>query len=120
LRNHGVKVVWLTFPRLQFEALRNGREYESEVHASDPARIRRLNEIIESVALDHPDDMRVVDFARYMEERPGGPLDPSVRSDGVHFTRAARPVIAAWLGGEIVRAARQMIPEAAGGSQAVR
>lgn len=111
LRRNGVKVVWLTFPRLQFAAVRNGVEHQSEIHASDPARIRRMNAIITEVAREHSDQVRIVDFAAFMEAWPGGPLAPGVRPDGVHFAAEVREPIARWIAEEVAGAARELYPD---------
>ena len=51
---------------------------------SDPARVKRFNEILREVARERP-ELHLVDFAKWMEQRPGGVLDPTLRPDGVHL-----------------------------------
>ena len=72
----------------------------------------RLNAIIREVAASRPETMRVVDLAGYVASRPGGEFDPTLRADGVHFTlEGASDVVNAWLGEEILRAARDLRAE---------
>lgn len=119
MRKHGVKVAWLTFPRLQFAAVRHGEEHQSEIDASNPARIRRMNEILAQVAAEHPDQMRIIDFAAHLEQRPESVLDPDLRPDGVHFGRGFRNPLAKWITEELDRVARELLGgDAAGRSGA--
>ncbi len=107
-RAEGVKVVWLTCPLVRFPE-KDGEDPSVAEITSDPARIRRFNEIVREVAAEFPEDVFVVDFADYLDGYPGGPFEPTIRSDGVHFTRIGRKKMAIWLGPEIVRAAFDLV-----------
>ncbi len=112
-RDAGVKAVWLTSPLMRF-GQRPGEDLSVSKRASDPARVRRFNEILQDVASDYPDDVHMVDFAAYLDSRPGGPFDPGIRDHGVHYTKMGRVKLAYWLGPEIVRAAYELVPAGRG------
>lgn len=116
-RRHGVGVVWITFPRLRFSPPGALADSPVAAAASRPARLDRFNELLGEVAAEYPDSVRLVDFAAYLETFEGGPLDPAIRPDGVHFTRAVRPTLARWLSGEILRVGRDLV---AGGAHGPR
>ncbi len=80
---------------------------ETPFPTSDPARMRRFNEIVFELEKLRPGKVRAVDFAAYMRSLPGGEMDPSYRPDGVHLgRRSAERVSDDWLGPEIVRVVR--------------
>ncbi len=112
-RDAEVKAVWLTSPLLRFSQ-KPGEDPSVSRRASDPARVRRFNDIVREVARDYPEDVRVVDFAAYLDRRPGGPFDPVIRDHGVHYTPMGRKRLAIWLGPEILRAAYQLVPAGRG------
>jgi len=102
----GATVVWLTSPRIRVPP-RKGRLFDSDRAASDPARMDRLNEIVREIAQTRP-EMRIVDLATFLRDWPGGELDESIRTEGVHFsTEGASEIARRWLGPEIVREYRQ-------------
>ena len=112
LAAEGLAVVWLTSPYVATD--REHPEMLPGPHPeSEPARMDRLNEIIREVAADEP-AMRVVDLQGYLESLPGGSLDATfgaddepMRPDGVHLTKDASAHVAdAWLGDQVVEAAR--------------
>lgn len=78
-------VAWLTCPHLNptyVRALYMGPPPYAE---ADPARVDRLNQLIVTMAAQHP-NVVVVDLAGYLAALPGGDLNPQLRPDGVHFT----------------------------------
>lgn len=104
----GAGVVWLTAPHIEVPPL-DGESFQTDRDASEPARMDRLNELIREVAAQNPATMRVIDLAGHLQTLPGGELDPEVRPDGVHFSRAgALGVARGWLGDEILRAASEL------------
>ena len=110
MRQHGVKLVWLTCPRMYFWVGKDADNDEMAA-ASDPARVDRYNEILRSVAAEFPDDMRVIEFGDYPEASGGddGP-DLSLRDDGVHYTRKGRLILSLALLPEVLEAARDLVP----------
>ncbi|HEX6423462.1 MAG TPA: hypothetical protein VFZ79_08285, partial [Acidimicrobiales bacterium] len=102
LREQGLVVVWLLAPHIEV-----GRNEEPPPDPpypeSDPARMDRLNEIIERVASER-EGVAVVDLAGYVQSLPGGEMDPALRPDGVHFTPETAAEVAAWLGPELLAA----------------
>jgi peptidoglycan/LPS O-acetylase OafA/YrhL/lysophospholipase L1-like esterase len=77
----------------------DGQDPSEPAPASDPARMARFREIVASVARRHPDRVRVVDLAGYLDERPDE--DRRLRPDGVHFTADTASEVAQWLGPEL-------------------
>ncbi len=96
----GVTPVWLTSPRIDVD--RSIRPAPAEPDpASDPARMARFNEIVRDVQRQRP-ELRVIDLATWLRDRPEGELDPVLRPDGVHFTIDSSRVVAAWLAPKII------------------
>jgi hypothetical protein len=63
----------------------------------------RVNELIRQVQHERP-DLRVIDLARWVSQRPGGELDAALRPDGVHFADdASADIVAPWLARAILR-----------------
>ncbi len=91
-------VVLASSPDIDF-GRRDGRSPEEPAPASDPARMARFREIIRSVAARHPDSVRIVDLAGYLEEHRAD--DARLRPDGVHFTAETTKEVAEWLGPEL-------------------
>ncbi|MFP3901152.1 MAG: acyltransferase family protein [Acidimicrobiia bacterium] len=101
LVDQGLVVVWLTSPHLDI-----GRSATpppaTRPPEGDPARVDRLNEIIESVAAGRP-RVVVVDLAGYVNSLPEA-QDHRLRPDGVHFETDTAAEVAEWLGPEVVAA----------------
>ncbi len=112
-RDVGVKTVWLTCPLVRFRRKAN-EDATVSMAASNPARMRRFDEIVRRVASEYPEDVRIVDFAAYLDNWDGGPLDPLIRPDGVHFGQFGKQKMAYWLGPEILRAAYDLVPAGRG------
>jgi peptidoglycan/LPS O-acetylase OafA/YrhL len=93
----GLVVVWILSPNI--DVGRNEEPPPSEPYAeSDPARMERLNEIVERVADDRTSAV-TVDLPGYLRDRPGGEMDADLRPDGVHFDlQSAYEVSEDWLG----------------------
>ena len=82
----GLVVVWILSPNI--DVGRNEEPPPSEPYAeSDPARMERLNEIVERVADDRTSAV-TVDLPATCASRPGGEMDADLRPDGVHFDAA--------------------------------
>lgn len=62
----------------------------------------RLNEILRAVAADRPGFVTLVNLQAFMEQQPGGQLDPRIRPDGLHPSEEFSEVIAAWLAPQIL------------------
>jgi peptidoglycan/LPS O-acetylase OafA/YrhL len=100
--DQGLVVVWLLAPHI--EVGRNEEPPPDPPYAeSDPARMDRLNEIVEQVAEERP-SVVTVDLGEYMRGLPDGEMDPRLRPDGVHFTAETAGEVADWLGPEILAA----------------
>jgi lysophospholipase L1-like esterase len=105
-----VPVLWITAPQIEV-----GRDEVPQVDepANDDARIDRYNEILGEVVgrLEREGErVGLVDLEGYLATTPGGPEDEALRPDGVHFSFGTAGIVAeAWLGPEIVVAARQLL-----------
>ena len=100
--DQGLVVVWLLAPHI--EVGRNEEPPPDPPYAeSDPARMDRLNEIVERVAEERP-SVVTVDLGGHMRGLPDGEMDPRLRPDGVHFTAETAAEVADWLGPEILAA----------------
>ena len=100
----GADVVWLTSPLVELGRSEVPRRSYS---TSEPARMRRFNELLRSAASSRP-HVRLVDLAGLLAQEPGGELDATVRPDGVHFTKATSREMANRLGPLIVAAATDL------------
>jgi hypothetical protein len=92
--DRGIAVAWVTSPPLEPAKLPD---------SSDPARIERLNTLIEQTIADES-SATVIDLHSWFAEWPGGPMDPALRPDGVHVSYEGSDVVAAWLGPRLIRA----------------
>jgi len=99
LTAHGSILIWLTHPQIQTGITEHLTDEQPE---SDPARMRRLNEIVNQVAATRP-HVRVLDLAGYMASRPQGELDLAERPDGIHWNDESNGILADWLGPQIMR-----------------
>jgi peptidoglycan/LPS O-acetylase OafA/YrhL len=93
-------VVLASSPDIEF-GRQDGRSPSEPAPASDPARMARFREIIDAVAARHPDRVRVVDLAGYLESR--GDDDARLRPDGIHFSADTASEVAEWLGPELAQ-----------------
>ncbi len=97
LSSKGAMVVWLTCPLLdpQFDAsnfMRPGPYAES-----NPVYVDRWNEIIREAAATNS-NMVVLELPAFLQQAwPGGQLDSTMRTDGVHFTKQASEDLLTWL-----------------------
>jgi hypothetical protein len=106
LLSDGALVIWLTHPVIQQRAL-GGKLPETPFPESNPARMRRFNELIQELEKLRPGRLKVVDLAKHMQSLPGGELDPQYRPDGTHFALGgALRISGNWLGAEILRVYR--------------
>jgi hypothetical protein len=102
LRSHGLTVVWLTTPTLDFH--RDDPEPPEEIDPPDAdERVARLNELVVEVAAGR-DGVGVVDLAGWFAALPPG-SDERIRPDGVHVTFEGSSELAQWLGPQILTAA---------------
>jgi peptidoglycan/LPS O-acetylase OafA/YrhL len=102
LGRQGARIVWLTSPPVSENVRTSGQpELDQLEH---PERIARVNELVREVAAAHPDSMRVVDLAAWLQASND---DARLRPDGVHLGDAeSREVAQRWLAAEVIRAAR--------------
>ncbi|MEO7556445.1 MAG: acyltransferase family protein [Acidimicrobiales bacterium] len=98
------RVVWLTSPDID-DGLGNPDVPEAGFGENDPARMHRYNELVKELAA-HTPGVRVVDLNEHLASLPGGEMDVALRPDGVHFSNQSTDVVAPWIGGSIVAAAR--------------
>ena len=93
-------IMWLSSPTIAW-----GRTDASPptqpYPASDPARVKRLNEIVKEMRL-YTIYAQPVDFAGYASRQPGGDLDPAFRPDGLNVSDDALPAASEWLGNELL------------------
>lgn len=93
LIDRGLTVIWLTSPVIDPDREGNdGDEF-------DPARMERLNQLIDEVAAERP-QAHVVDLAAWMAEQPPE-RDAELRPDSIHFTVDSATEVSGWLGPEI-------------------
>jgi len=103
----GALVLWLTHPAIETRGL-GGKVPEVPFPESDPARMRRYNELIRELEALRPGKVRVVDLARHMLGLPGGEMDPVYRPDGTHFSlEGALRITDDWVGEEVLRFYRE-------------
>jgi peptidoglycan/LPS O-acetylase OafA/YrhL/lysophospholipase L1-like esterase len=106
----GVKVIWLTSPSIELR-YQDRESPRSEIDASDPSRMERLNQIVAWEARKRPNVVRVVDLAAELRRWPDGEWSTDLRPDGVHFSdEGARRVADEWLGEAVMRAFREIHP----------
>jgi len=97
LGSRGATVALVTYPLIE-----SGRgQGFTGLPESDPARMERLNELIREAASLRPGVATVVDFGGWMATQPGGGLDPSIRSDGVHLSEPFIAVTGDWLAPQV-------------------
>ena len=98
------KVMWLDSPPFAESDVAAGG---TDVHPmNEPARADRFNAMLRDVVSHHP-RQRVLPYAAFMAAQPGGPVDRTIRPDGVHVDGAGRAIVGNWLGPTIVAAARR-------------
>jgi peptidoglycan/LPS O-acetylase OafA/YrhL len=97
----GAPVAWIDNPPIKLGRHEIGAAADYPVN--DPRRMTRTNEIINEVAATRP-AMRVIPYTAFMDAWPGGPLDPQLRPDGLHVDGPGGPLVAPWLGPEILAA----------------
>lgn len=112
-REHGVGTIWLTAPPITYRG-KFWRDRARLQAANDPARMRRLNALVEEAAERWPDDLRVIDFAGYLRSRDIDLDRDDVRPDGVHFKEAMMAeFVDDWLGPEVLVATNELVRVAA-------
>ena len=82
LSSRDAEIAWLTLPRF-----RPNERYPLAAAEVEAARVR-YNALVRELGRRHPERVHVVDLAEAFERWPGGPFDPVLREDGVHFSRA--------------------------------
>jgi hypothetical protein len=100
LSSKGAMVLWLSSPIID-----SGREMTTRpaegFAESDPARMARLNELIDEIVQDDP-DAELADYAGRLRTYPGGELDATLRPDGIHLANDQSHLIGDWLGPETI------------------
>ncbi|MBN2621948.1 MAG: acyltransferase family protein [Acidimicrobiales bacterium] len=99
---HGLTVVWLTMPEVEFGRGMTLRP-EGADEDSDPARVDAANALVRQVARERS-GVVVVEFGRYIDDLPRE-TDERLRPDGGHFTEESAREVADWLGPQILDAA---------------
>ena len=89
LASRGALVVWLTAPTIG--AYDGIPPFESRGHDADPARMRRLNDLIYDVARARPKTVRVVDMAAWFAARSDA---DELRPDGLHVSPEGSRIVA--------------------------
>ncbi len=104
LASRGAVVIWLTHPPVK-SGIREGLDPDDQPESA-PARMDRLNELVNEVAATRP-HARVIDLAGYMAARPQGAMDLTERVDGIHWNDRDNGVLAEWLGPQILQTYEQ-------------
>jgi|SRR5690606_24419341 len=91
LAAEGAPVLWATTPDVP--RLRG---------AGDPARVDRLNELVDEAVGGRP-GFRMVDVAEWLRD-VGGEDDPRYRADGAHYTVRGADELVAWLAPQLLAA----------------
>ena len=94
--------MWLKSPLIEPE---RSTLLPNDDPSGDPARMKRFNAILDSVAKRRP-ELRIVDLAAFVKRWPAGEFDAVLRPDGVHFDPAiVTASVAPWLEAEVLKAA---------------
>ena len=100
--DHGAIPVWLKSPLIEPE---RSTLLPNDDPSGDPARMKRFNAILDSVAKRRP-ELKIVDLAAFVKRWPAGEFDVVLRPDGVHFDPAVVTAsVAPWLEAEVLKAA---------------
>jgi peptidoglycan/LPS O-acetylase OafA/YrhL/lysophospholipase L1-like esterase len=102
--SNGAQLVWLNSPHLDPVPGSTMLMGDPPYPEADPARVDRFNELLNQ-ALDGRPNTTILDLQGWLRQQPGGEFDPSVRTDGVHFTYAGTAIFAPWLGDQLLTAA---------------
>jgi peptidoglycan/LPS O-acetylase OafA/YrhL len=103
----GSDVILLTSPSIE-QKRSEGRPPPTPYAETDPARMRRFNEIVREVAASR-ERVAVVDYGAYIDGLSDAE-DLRLRPDGVHLTWDTANEVADWLGPAVVQAARGLPP----------
>lgn len=108
IRDAGATVIWLTSP--YFDSQRGlPTAGGSRFSESEPARMDRLNEILDEV-VGAMEGAAVVDLAGYLLRPEVAARDETLRPDGIHFTKATSTQVATdWLGPTFTKAAAELL-----------
>jgi peptidoglycan/LPS O-acetylase OafA/YrhL len=98
-----VPVVWATHPHIRMHDPTDATVPWSDMGENDPARVDRLNEIVDEVIDGRPGFDRV-GLDEWTRDLPGGEFDPGMR-DGVHYSWEAAQLLAGWLAPQVIAAA---------------
>jgi peptidoglycan/LPS O-acetylase OafA/YrhL len=95
-----IPTIWLTSPAIHIpsEDVPPG----TRLPENDPARMARVNDLLRQLGRHFP-GVHLVDLATWVKDWRGGPYDPALRPDGVHFTWSSSRTVANWLGPAITR-----------------
>jgi len=93
LASQGAKVVLLTHPQVRSGII---KQLLGPFPEEDPARMRRLNQILVEVAATRP-GVVVFDLAGHMAARPNGEIDLGERPDGIHWSVDGARTLLDWL-----------------------
>ena len=99
LASSGALVVWLTVP--QFGSVDEDRLPSWQRQSHEPARVERLNEILDEAVAQRPETARLVDLASWMDQHRN---NTDIRDDGTHYNwTAENPVVPQFVGPEVLR-----------------
>ena len=101
LTSTGAELRWVTFPHVDIPYNAGGTGLPPFVE-NDPKRIEELNALVARALADVP-GAEMVDLAKYMQDRPGGELDPAFRPDGAHLSAEGTAEVARWLGPQLAQ-----------------
>jgi peptidoglycan/LPS O-acetylase OafA/YrhL len=91
----GAATMWVIWPHI---------DPGPALPASEPARMDRLNAVINLVRGARPKSMMLIDLAAEAQNWPGGEFDPAFRSDRVVLGGGSVGDTGEWLGGAIITA----------------
>jgi peptidoglycan/LPS O-acetylase OafA/YrhL len=98
----GAAFAFIVVPDME-AGVKRGKSPAEPAAESDPVRIARYNQLGRDLAERHPDDVALVDLRGFMDTLPGGPLERSLRPDGIHLTSESAALVSEeFLGEEII------------------
>jgi hypothetical protein len=104
LAGEGVPVLWTTSPHVRVDPSDNDASSWSDFVDNDPARVDRLNELVNS-AVRSRGDFEVVDLAAWLYDVRRGEFNPDIRTDTTFTDEGAEQVVS-WLAPQVLPSGR--------------
>jgi hypothetical protein len=103
LAEEGVPVLWATSPHFRLDPSEGDDSSWSDFPDNDPARVDRLNELINANVRGR-EGFEVVDLAAWLYDVPRGEFNPELRS-GAELTEAGAEQAVDWLAPQVLSSA---------------